>query len=65
VIILQGMDTSGKDGVIRHVLRAFNPQGCRVYSFGMPNSEEIAHDFLWRTERYLPSSTVRTTRRCW
>ncbi|HLG11217.1 MAG TPA: PPK2 family polyphosphate kinase [Dehalococcoidia bacterium] len=54
VIILQGMDTSGKDGIIRHVLRAFNPQGCRVYSFGPPNSEEIGHDFLWRTTRYLP-----------
>ena len=54
VIILQGLDTAGKDGIIRHVLRAFNPQGCRVYSFGPPNSEEIAHDFLWRTTRFLP-----------
>jgi PPK2 family polyphosphate:nucleotide phosphotransferase len=54
VIILQGLDTSGKDGIIRHVLRAFNPQGCRVYSFGPPNTEEIAHDFIWRTSRYLP-----------
>jgi PPK2 family polyphosphate:nucleotide phosphotransferase len=54
VVILQGLDTSGKDGLIRHVLGAFNPQGCRVYSFGSPNSEEVAHDFLWRTTRYLP-----------
>ena len=54
LIILQGMDTSGKDGIIRHVLRAFNPQGCRVYSFRAPNAEEQAHDFLWRTSRFLP-----------
>jgi PPK2 family polyphosphate:nucleotide phosphotransferase len=54
VVILQGLDTSGKDGIIRHVLGAFNPQGCRVYSFGEPNSEEVAHDFIWRTSRFLP-----------
>jgi PPK2 family polyphosphate:nucleotide phosphotransferase len=54
VIILQGLDASGKDGIIRHVVRAFNPQGCRVYSFGLPNAEEAAHDFLWRTMRFLP-----------
>jgi PPK2 family polyphosphate:nucleotide phosphotransferase len=54
LIILQGLDTAGKDGIIRHVLRAFNPQGCRVYSFRTPTSEEVAHDFLWRTTRYLP-----------
>ena len=54
IVILQGLDTSGKDGLIRHVLGAFNPQGCRVYSFGPPNSEEVAHDFLWRTTRFHP-----------
>jgi len=54
LIILQGLDTAGKDGIIRHVLGAFNPQGCRVYSFRTPTSEEVAHDFLWRTTRYLP-----------
>jgi PPK2 family polyphosphate:nucleotide phosphotransferase len=54
LIILQGLDTAGKDGIIRHVIRAFNPQGCRVYSFRTPTSEEVAHDFLWRTTRYLP-----------
>jgi PPK2 family polyphosphate:nucleotide phosphotransferase len=54
LIILQGLDTSGKDGIIRHVMRGFNPQGCRVYSFGPPNNEEIHHDFLWRTTRHLP-----------
>jgi PPK2 family polyphosphate:nucleotide phosphotransferase len=54
VVILQGLDTAGKDGLIRHVLGAFNPQGCRVYSFRAPNSEEVAHDFLWRTTRVLP-----------
>jgi PPK2 family polyphosphate:nucleotide phosphotransferase len=55
LIILQGIDTAGKDGIIRHVLRGFNPQGCNVYSFGVPNSEELSHDFLWRTSRYLPA----------
>lgn len=54
LIILQGLDTAGKDGIIRHVVRAFNPQGCRVYSYGPPNEEERAHDFLWRTTQHLP-----------
>jgi PPK2 family polyphosphate:nucleotide phosphotransferase len=55
LIILQGIDTAGKDGIIRHLLKGFNPQGCGVYSFGVPNSEELSHDFLWRTSRYLPA----------
>lgn len=54
LIVLQGMDTSGKDGVIRHVIRAFNPVSCRVESFKVPTSEELAHDFLWRIHKTIP-----------
>lgn len=54
VIILQGMDTSGKDGTIRNVFGALSPQGCQVESFKVPNSEELAHDFLWRAHRATP-----------
>jgi len=45
LVILQGMDTSGKDGTIRHVLAHVNPQGCLVHSFKEPTPEELAHDF--------------------
>ena len=55
LIILQGVDTSGKDGTIRHVMKAFNPQSCRVVSFKAPTTEEIAHDYLWRVHKALPS----------
>lgn len=55
LIVLQGMDTSGKDGVTRHVMTAFNPQGCRVVSFKVPSAEEAAHDFLWRIHRAAPA----------
>lgn len=54
LIVLQGMDTSGKDGTIRHVISAFNPASCRVESFKVPTSEELAHDFLWRIHKALP-----------
>lgn len=54
LIVLQGMDTSGKDGIIRHVFRGLNPQGCRVIGFRAPNSEELGHHFLWRPMRFLP-----------
>ena len=54
LIILQGMDTAGKDGIIRHVMSGMNPQGCRVSTFGVPNEREIDHDFLWRTTLELP-----------
>ncbi len=54
LIILQGMDAAGKDGVIRHVMHGVNPQGCRVYSFKAPNEEERRHHFLWRPMRFLP-----------
>jgi PPK2 family polyphosphate:nucleotide phosphotransferase len=54
LLVLQGMDTSGKDGTIRHVMRGFNPQSCQVTSFKKPSIEELNHDFLWRIARALP-----------
>lgn len=54
LLIFQGMDCSGKDGVIRHVMSGINPQGCEVYSFKQPSSNELQHDFLWRTNIRLP-----------
>ena len=54
LLILQGMDTSGKDGTIRRVMYGFNPQSCRVVSFKEPSAEELAHDFLWRIGRAVP-----------
>lgn len=54
LMVLQGMDTSGKDGTIRNVLLNLNPQGCRVESFKVPTEEELAHDFLWRIHKVVP-----------
>jgi len=54
LIVLQGMDTAGKDGVIKHVMAGVNPQGCVVHAFKPPSAEEIDHDFLWRSETRLP-----------
>jgi PPK2 family polyphosphate:nucleotide phosphotransferase len=54
LMILQGMDTSGKDGAIRAVMRNLNPQGCRVESFKVPSEYELAHDFLWRVHQVTP-----------
>src|SRR5262249_48768225 len=51
LIALQGMDTSGKDGVIKHVVSGLNPQGCEVYAFKHPSAEDLEHDFLWRAAR--------------
>ena len=51
LIVLQGMDTAGKDGTIRHVMSGVNPQGCDVHSFKVPGAEDHAHDFLWRYEK--------------
>jgi PPK2 family polyphosphate:nucleotide phosphotransferase len=48
------MDTSGKDGTIRHVFSRVNPQGCYVHSFKEPTEEDLAHDFLWRVHKYTP-----------
>ena len=54
LLILQGMDAAGKDGVIRHVMSGVNPQGCQVSSFKQPSPDELEHDFLWRTTCRLP-----------
>src|SRR5262249_11149892 len=54
LLIFQAMDAAGKDGTIKHVMSGVNPQGCQVYSFKGPSSEELDHDFLWRTTRCLP-----------
>jgi PPK2 family polyphosphate:nucleotide phosphotransferase len=54
LLIFQGMDTAGKDGAIRHVMSGIDPQGCQVFSFKQPSSEELDHDFLWRTNKRLP-----------
>jgi PPK2 family polyphosphate:nucleotide phosphotransferase len=54
LIVLQGMDTSGKDGTIRHALQGLNPQGVRIVSFKAPTPNERRHDFLWRVKRQLP-----------
>ncbi len=54
LLILQGMDASGKDGVIGHVMSGVNPQGCQVYSFKHPSELELAHDFLWSAAGRLP-----------
>ncbi len=54
LMVLQGMDTSGKDGTIRNVLLNLNPQGVRVESFKVPTEEELAHDFLWRVHKVVP-----------
>jgi PPK2 family polyphosphate:nucleotide phosphotransferase len=54
LLIFQGMDAAGKDGVIRHVMSGVNPQGCKVVSFKEPTSAELKHDFLWRTTCNLP-----------
>jgi PPK2 family polyphosphate:nucleotide phosphotransferase len=56
LIVLQGMDTSGKDGVIRRVFEGVNPQGVRVASFKVPTAEELSHDFLWRVSKQVPAS---------
>jgi len=56
LIVLQGMDASGKDGVIKHVMSGVNPQGCAVHAFKAPSQEELRHDFLWRAAKLLPPS---------
>jgi PPK2 family polyphosphate:nucleotide phosphotransferase len=55
LIVLQALDTGGKDGTINHVLGAMNPQGCRVAHFREPSPEEAAHDFLWRAHKAAPA----------
>ena len=55
LICLQGIDTAGKDGTIKHFLSAMNPQGCTVTRFRQPSAEEVEHDFLWRVHRAAPA----------
>jgi PPK2 family polyphosphate:nucleotide phosphotransferase len=54
LVVLQGMDASGKDGLLKHVMSGLNPQGCQVISFKQPSNEELEHDFLWRYTNALP-----------
>jgi PPK2 family polyphosphate:nucleotide phosphotransferase len=54
LLIFQGMDAAGKDGVIKHLMSGVNPEGCEVFSFRQPSTEERKHDFLWRTNLRLP-----------
>lgn len=54
LLIFQAMDAAGKDSTIKHVMSGVNPQGCDVHAFKAPSSEELDHDFLWRTNRRLP-----------
>jgi PPK2 family polyphosphate:nucleotide phosphotransferase len=55
LMVFQGMDAAGKDGVIKHVMSGINPQGCEVHAFKAPSAEELAHDFLWRTGKDVPA----------
>jgi PPK2 family polyphosphate:nucleotide phosphotransferase len=54
ILMLQAMDAAGKDGAIKHVMSGVNPQGCEVYSFKVPSTEELDHDYLWRYMKRLP-----------
>ena len=55
MVVIQGMDASGKDGLIRNVFGKFNPQGVQVQSFKAPTPEELSHDFLWRIHQHAPA----------
>jgi PPK2 family polyphosphate:nucleotide phosphotransferase len=54
LLVFQAMDAAGKDSTIKHVMSGVNPQGCQVFSFKQPSSEDLDHDFLWRTNKCLP-----------
>jgi PPK2 family polyphosphate:nucleotide phosphotransferase len=54
LLIFQAMDAAGKDGTIKHVMSGVNPQGCQVFSFKGPSSEDLDHDYLWRCFKHLP-----------
>lgn len=56
LIVLQGIDASGKDGTIKHVMSGFHPLGCRVTGFGVPSEVELAHDYLWRVHEAVPGN---------
>ena len=55
LIVMQAMDTGGKDGAIEHVFSSVNPQGCNVTSFKQPTHLELRHDFLWRIHQAAPA----------
>lgn len=55
LIVIQAMDTAGKDGLVRHVMTTFNPQGVYVASFKVPSSTELTHDYLWRIHQVAPA----------
>ncbi len=54
LLIFQAMDAAGKDGTIKHVMSGLNPQGCEVYSFKAPSTNELEHDYMWRTNKCMP-----------
>jgi PPK2 family polyphosphate:nucleotide phosphotransferase len=54
LLVLQGMDAAGKDGIVKHVMSGVNPQGCEVHSFKQPSTADLKHDFLWRAVARLP-----------
>jgi PPK2 family polyphosphate:nucleotide phosphotransferase len=54
LVVLQAMDAAGKDGVIKHVMSGVNPQGCDVHAFKTPSNEELDHDYLWRSHKFIP-----------
>ncbi|MFF1718625.1 polyphosphate kinase 2 family protein [Streptomyces sviceus] len=56
LLVLQGMDTSGKGGTVKHVIGLFNPSGCRVHAFKAPTPKELTHPFLWRIKKALPQA---------
>ena len=56
LIVLQGMDASGKDGVVKHVMTGFHPLGVHVVGFGVPSEVELAHDYLWRIHKVVPGN---------
>ena len=58
VLVLQGMDASGKDGTIRQVLTGLNPQGCSVTNFKAPTTTDLAHDYLWRVHAAMPARGI-------
>jgi len=60
LVVLQGLDTSGKDGTIAHVLSHVNPLGCQVWNFKVPSEEEHRHDFLWRVHQKAPPTGILT-----
>jgi PPK2 family polyphosphate:nucleotide phosphotransferase len=53
-MVIQAMDAAGKDGIIKHVMSGINPQGCEVYSFKIPSTEELQHDYMWRCMQRIP-----------